>query len=163
VLGLQVSFSTLSIRASYISSRLFENQPNEICSSREKSNGWPLNFYNSYFWPERKLLDAKSPFGNNVFKNPARTSCKMSSIDAKWPETTSETSKWHTLKDWQNSLETSSRFLKTYLTKFAVMWVKRRQKAGFLSPRSSKIIVTRNYQKFQSKISLNFFTGRNFL
>ena len=32
----------------------------------------------------------------------------MSSIDAKWPEMTSATSKWQTLKDWQNSLETSS-------------------------------------------------------
>ena len=34
-------------------------------------------------------------------------------------------------------------FLKTNLTKFAVFWVKKRQKAGFLSPRSSKIIVTK--------------------
>ena len=34
-------------------------------------------------------------------------------------------------------------FLKTSLTKFAVIWVKKRQKAGFLSPRSSKIIVTK--------------------
>ena len=34
----------------------------------------------------------------------------MSSIDAKWPETPSFTSKWYTLTDWQNSLETSSRF-----------------------------------------------------
>ena len=34
-------------------------------------------------------------------------------------------------------------FLKTNLTKFAVIWVKKRQKAGFLSPRSSKIIVTK--------------------
>ena len=33
----------------------------------------------------------------------------MSSIDAKWPETMSVTSKWHTVKDWQNSLEKSSR------------------------------------------------------
>ena len=38
----------------------------------------------------------------------------MSSIDAKWPETPSSTSKWpaHRTKDWQNSWETSisSRF-----------------------------------------------------
>ena len=55
-----------------------------------------------------KLLDAKGPFCNNVIKNPTRRSCEMSSIDAKWPETTSATSKGHTLKDWQNSLEISS-------------------------------------------------------
>ena len=57
----------------------------------------------------KKLLDAKGPFRNNVIKNPARRSHEMSSIDAKWPEMTSATSKWQTLKDWQNSLETSSR------------------------------------------------------
>ena len=34
-------------------------------------------------------------------------------------------------------------FLKTTLMKFAVIWVKRCEKAGFLSPRSSKIIVTK--------------------
>ena len=34
-------------------------------------------------------------------------------------------------------------FLRTNLTKFAVICVKRRQKAGFLSPRSSKISVTK--------------------
>ena len=34
-------------------------------------------------------------------------------------------------------------FLKTNLTKFAVIWVKKRQKACFISPRSSKIIVTK--------------------
>ena len=41
---------------------------------REKSNGCTLSFYISYFgdfWP-KKLLDAKDPFGDNVFKNPAR-------------------------------------------------------------------------------------------
>ena len=37
-------------------------------------------------------------------------SYQMSSIDAKWPETPSSLSKWHTLKDWQISLETSSPF-----------------------------------------------------
>ena len=56
----------------------------------------------------KKLLDAKGPFCNNVIKNSAKRSYEMSSIDAKWPEMTSATSKWHTLKDWQNSLETSS-------------------------------------------------------
>ena len=34
-------------------------------------------------------------------------------------------------------------FLKTSLTKFAVILVLRRQKAGFLTPRSSKILVTK--------------------
>ena len=57
----------------------------------------------------KKLLEAKGPFCNNIIKNPARRSCEMSSIDAKWPETMSVTSKWHTVKDWQNSLEKSSR------------------------------------------------------
>ena len=79
VLGLQVSSSTLSIRASYISSRFFKNQPNEICGRREKNNGCPLNFYNSYFSPEKNCWTQKVHFGNNVFKNPARTSFKMSS------------------------------------------------------------------------------------
>ena len=40
----------------------------------KKSNGCTLSFYISYFgdfWP-KKLLDAKDPFGDNVFKNPAR-------------------------------------------------------------------------------------------
>ena len=35
-------------------------------------------FYNGYFadsfWPEKKLLNGKGPFGGNVFKNPARRS-----------------------------------------------------------------------------------------
>ena len=57
----------------------------------------------------KKLLEAKGPFCNNIIKNPARRYCEMSSIDAKWPETMSVTSKWHTVKDWQNSLEKSSR------------------------------------------------------
>ena len=38
---------------------------------RKKSNGCTLSFYNSYFGRKR-LLDAKGPFGDNVFKNPAR-------------------------------------------------------------------------------------------
>ena len=58
----------------------------------------------------KKLLDGKGPFGDNVFKNPARRFCKISSVDAKWPEMSFATSKWRTLKDRQNSLETSSRF-----------------------------------------------------
>ena len=91
----------------------------------------------------------------------------MSSVGAKWPETPSSTSKWHTLSDWQNSLETIdpakwaelmpnglkrrlplrkgtfwkigrilwqrlADFLKTNLAKSAVIWVRSRQKAGFL-------------------------------
>ena len=67
----------------------------------------------------KKLLDAKGAFGDNVFNNQARRSCEMSSIDAKWPETPFATSKRHILEDWQNSLATSSRFLKTNLTTFA--------------------------------------------
>ena len=45
---------------------------------REKSNGCTLGFYNSYFgkvalvFGPKKLLDAKGPSGDNVFKNPAR-------------------------------------------------------------------------------------------
>ena len=42
-------------------------------------------------------------------------------------------------------------FLKTYLTKFAVIWVKRRQKAGFLSPRSTKIIATKEKERSKSQ------------
>ena len=43
-------------------------------------------------------------------------------------------------------------FLKTnLLTKFAVIWVKRRQKAGFLSPRSSKITVTKEKERRKRK------------
>ena len=139
VLGLQVSSSTLSIRASCISSRFFENQPNEICSRWEKAMVSLLIFKILLLLAGKKLLDAKGPFDNNVFKNPARTSWKMRSIDAKWPETTSATSKWHALKDCRILWKHLADFLKTYLTKFAVIWVKRGQKAGFLSPRSSKI------------------------
>ena len=42
-------------------------------------------------------------------------------------------------------------FLKTNLTKFAVVWVKKRQKACFLSPRSSKIIVTKKKERRKRK------------
>ena len=38
-------------------------------------------------------------------------------------------------------------FLKTNLTKFAVISLKRRQKAGFLNPRSSKIILTKEKER----------------
>ena len=38
-------------------------------------------------------------------------------------------------------------FLKTSLTKYAVIWVKRRRKAGFLSPISSKITLTKEKQR----------------
>ena len=41
--------------------------------------------------------------------------------------------------------------MKTNLTKFAVVSVKRRQKAGFLSPRSSKIIVTKEKERRKRK------------
>ena len=45
---------------------------------RERSNGCTLSFYNGYFgWKkkkkkEKKLLDAKGPFGGKNFKNPRR-------------------------------------------------------------------------------------------
>ena len=42
-------------------------------------------------------------------------------------------------------------FLKTNLTKFGVIRVKRRQNAGFLSPRSSKIRVTRKKERRKRK------------
>ena len=38
-----------------------------------------------------------------------------------------------------------------YLTKISVVWVKRRQKACFLSPRSSKIIVTKRKERRKRK------------
>ena len=39
---------------------------------REKSKSFTLSDYNSCrLWP-KKLFDAKSPFGDNVIKNPAR-------------------------------------------------------------------------------------------
>ena len=42
-------------------------------------------------------------------------------------------------------------FLKTNLKKFAVICVKKRQKARFLSPRSSKIMVTKEKEKKRRK------------
>ena len=75
----------------------------------------------------------------------------FSKILLEHPSKWAATSKWHSLKDWQNYLETSSRFLKPYLTKFAVIWVKRRQKADFLSPRSSKIVGTKEKERSKSE------------
>ena len=51
----------------------------KFAAEEKKNNGCPLNFYNSYFWPEKNCWTQKVHFGNNVFKNPARTSFKMSS------------------------------------------------------------------------------------
>ena len=56
--------------------------------------------------PDDQLLNGKGWFGGSVFKNLARRFCKMSSVDAEWPETSFATLKWHILKDWQKSLET---------------------------------------------------------
>ena len=42
-------------------------------------------------------------------------------------------------------------FLKTNLTKFGVILVKKRQKGGFLSPITSKIIITKKKQKSEEK------------
>ena len=44
-----------------------------------------------------------------------------------------------------------SDFLKTNPTKFAVIWVKRRQKARFLNPRSFKITVTKEKERRKRK------------
>ena len=55
---------------------------------RKKSNGCTLSFYNSYFgdsFGRKKLLDAKGPFGDNVFKNPARYMCSAIYKNIKWP------------------------------------------------------------------------------
>ena len=46
-------------------------------------------------------------------------------------------------------------FLKTNLTKFAVIWVKRCQKAGFLSLRSSKITVKKEKERRKRKSEEN--------
>ena len=45
----------------------------------------------------------------------------------------------------------SSQFFETNLTKFAVIWVKKRQKACFISPGSSKLIVTKENEKRKRK------------
>ena len=42
-------------------------------------------------------------------------------------------------------------FLKTNVTKFAVIWVKKRQKARFLRPRSSKFTVTKEKERRKRK------------
>ena len=42
-------------------------------------------------------------------------------------------------------------FLKTHLTKFAVISVKKRQKARFVSPRSPKIVVTKEKETRKRK------------
>jgi len=44
-------------------------------STRKKSNGCTLSFYDSYFG-RKKLLDAKGSFGDNVFKTPAKITSK---------------------------------------------------------------------------------------
>ena len=52
------------------------------------------------------------------------------------------------LEIWEIYLADS---LKTNLTKFTVTWVKRRQKAGFLNPRSSNITETKEKERRQRK------------
>ena len=51
---------------------------------REKSNACALSFYNGYFeivfGQKKKLLDAKGPFGDHVFKNPA--TCILNKISS---------------------------------------------------------------------------------
>ena len=53
-----------------------------------------------------KILDPKSS-SEQIFSDNWRS---VPLIDAKWPETPFASPKWHTLKDWQNSFETSGRF-----------------------------------------------------
>ena len=48
---------------------------------------------------------------------------------------------------WYTYIHTSSWFLKTNVTKFAVICVKKRQKARFLRPRSSKFTVTKEKEE----------------
>ena len=66
-------------------------------------------------------------FGNN-------RSCQMSRIDAKWPETPFATSKWHILKDWQNSLATSSRFFENQASEICSHLSEKSSKGRFLEP-----------------------------
>ena len=54
--------------------------------------------YLAIVFGQKKLLGAKGPFCNNAIKNSGQKILR--------PEMTSATLKWHTLKDWQNSLET---------------------------------------------------------
>ena len=99
----------------------------------------------------KKLLNAKGLFGDNVIKNPARWSNEMSSIDAKWPETPSAICKWHTLTDWQNSLETSIRSFENYPNKICSHLCEKASKGTFLKPKSSKIIVTKEKERTKER------------
>ena len=56
----------------------------------------------------------------------------MSSIDAKWPGTPSAICKWHTLTDWQNSLETFSRFFENYPNEICSHLCEKASKGTFL-------------------------------
>ena len=83
-------------------------------------------------------------FGNSRF-------CEMSSIDAKWLRTLFATSRWHILKDGRILWKHLADFMKTNLTEFAVIWVKRHQKASFLGPISSKITLTKEKERRKRK------------
>ena len=72
----------------------------------------------------------------------------MSSVDAKW----SETSKYRILKDWQYYLQTSSRFFEYQANEICSHRVKRRQMAAFLGPISSKITLTKVKERRERKI-----------
>ena len=56
-----------------------EKEKKKERGEEKKSNGCPLSFYNSYLetvfvvFSRQTLLDAKGPFGDDVFKNPVRT------------------------------------------------------------------------------------------
>ena len=58
----------------------------------------------------------------------------MSSIDAKWHETPSAICKWHTLTDWQNSLETFSRCFENYPNEICSHLCEKTSKGTFLKP-----------------------------
>ena len=62
-----------------------KSEEEERRRSKRKSNCCTFSFYNSYFrvFGREKLFDIKGPFADTVFKTPARTLGKISSIDPK--------------------------------------------------------------------------------
>ena len=69
--------------------------------------------------------------------------CEMSSVDTKWPDKSFATSKWNSLKGWQNSMQTSHRFFENQPNKICSHLSEKASKGLFLNPRSSKITVTK--------------------
>ena len=79
---------------------------------REKNNGYTLSLKIAFGQKKKK----NGSFGNNIVKNPARRLYEMRSIDVRWPETSFTTSKWHTLKDWQDSWKHINPFFSKKIT-----------------------------------------------